>query len=351
MGLRKILPVHNAYILLKLRLFLLACLKGKATLRKLWNVFLCSLFYLLKTRRSAPSPFILSLELGNECNANCLFCRDAQGAIHDINCFDPQPGGIAKGRMPYEMAVDIIGQIRKDVLIVVLYTNGEPLLYRDLPKLIRFCTDNHVMSMIATNGQLLNEKNIQDLLQASIDFIKVQLSGFTQDTYQVQVRRGDVEQIKRNIRALVAARNAFRCGTLIMVDYILYSYNRHQLPLIREFCRELGVPLNVRSGNPKGGLEGKEPAQSAETLPLKISCDWLWKGMQVNFNGQVLQCCDGVIFSGIKPYDVFATGRSDVRRIWNGEAARNMRRVLATKGRGHVPLCALCYRTGVAFKW
>ena len=343
--------MRNSYFFLKGRLFLLACLKRKVTFRKLWNVFLCSFYFLFKAKRSAAAPFILSLELGNECNANCLFCRDAKGVIHDINHVDPLPGGITKGAMPYAMAVDIIGQIKEDVLIVVLYTNGEPLLYPDLAKLISFCSAHRVMSMIATNGLLLNSKNIGEILNASIDFIKIQLSGFSQDIYSVQVRHGDVERVKQNIRALVERRNATKSNTLIMIDYILYTYNQHQLPLIKNFCHELGVPLNVRSGNPKGGLEGKEPAQSSAELPLKISCDWLWKGMQVNFNGHVLPCCDGVIFSGMTPYDIFKVDRSDIREIWNGVAAQEMRHILATQGRGCVPLCAQCYRTGVAFKW
>ena len=62
-------PKHNHYIFLKAQLFLTAVKKGKITLRKLFNVFLCSAAYTFKTRVSAPSPFILSLELWNECNA------------------------------------------------------------------------------------------------------------------------------------------------------------------------------------------------------------------------------------------------------------------------------------------
>ena len=34
------------------------------------------------------------------------------------------------------MAMDIIDQVKEDVLVAVLYTNGEPLLYQDLAKVI-----------------------------------------------------------------------------------------------------------------------------------------------------------------------------------------------------------------------
>jgi sulfatase maturation enzyme AslB (radical SAM superfamily) len=343
--------MRNSYIVLKLKLFLLACLKRKITLRKLWNVLVCSLAYVLKCKRSGRAPFILSLELGNECNANCLFCRDEKGVIHDTNKDKPAPGGITKGVMPFEMAEDIIGQVSADVLIAVLYTNGEPLLYPKLADLIRHCTRSNVLSMIATNGLLLTPEKSKAIVDAGIDFIKLQLSGFTQDIYHVQVRYGDVERLKENIRNLVKIRDDQKSRTLIMLDYILYQYNQHQLPLIREFCRELGIMLSIRPGNPQGGLEDKECPQSMQALPLKISCDWLWKGMQVNFNGHVLPCCDGVIFSAIAPYEIYQVGKSDVRTIWNGPAAQGMRHTMTVHGRGAIRLCSQCYRHGVAFKW
>ena len=29
-------------------------------------------------------------------------------------------------------------------------------------------------------------------------------------------------------------------NSVIMIDYILYNYNKHQMPLVKEFCAELG---------------------------------------------------------------------------------------------------------------
>jgi len=330
-------------------LFLRTLFKGKISIRKLFNVMWCTVAYILKLKRSAPSPFILSLELGNECNANCLFCRDEKGRIYNIN---PQAQGFAsKGKMPLDMAVDLVEQLKKDVLIVVLYTNGEPLLYKDLPTIIQSSTDRKVATMIATNGLLLTKDNIRAMLEAGLDFIKVQLSGYTQDTYSTQIRHGDVEKLKENIRLLARINEDGGYNAVIVVDYILYSYNKHQLGLVREFCKELGVLLNVRPGNPKGGLEDKEPVLNIEPLPLKISCDWLWKGMQVNWNGEILQCCDVVVWNNIKPFATFQAGKTNIKEVWNGSKAIQIRELMRTKGRAGMPICAQCTRKGVAFKW
>ena len=342
---------RNRYLKLKMALFLTAVFAGKITPRKLWNVFACTMSYLLQRKISGASPFVLSLELWNECNAGCLFCRNEKGVIFNINPEQPTLGVISKGKMPAPMAMDIIDQVKKDVLVAVLYTNGEPLLYKELPNVIRFASQRKVMTMISSNGLLFTPENAKAILEAGIDFIKIQLSGFTQDIYSVQIRYGHVEKLKSNIRMLAEMKKQGGHHTLILIDYILYNYNKHQAPLVQAMCQELGLLYNTRPGNPKGGLEGKEPLQSTESLPLDMSCDWLWKGIQVNFNGDILQCCDGVIWSNPKVYEVYQTGKTNLKSVWNGPAARNLRITMATKGRGAIPMCSKCERKGVCFKW
>ena len=342
-------PRHNHYFFVKAKLFVAALLTGKITPRKLWNVFLCSAAYLLKLPRSAASPFILSLELWNECNAGCLFCRDGKGRIYNINPEAETIGSISKGKMPVDMAMDIIDQLKKEVLIAVLYTNGEPLLYKELGQVVRFATQRKVMTMISTNGLLFNEQNAREILEGGINFIKIQLGGFTQDIYSVQIRYGEVEKLKENIRMVARLKKETGSQALILIDWITYNYNRHQIPLIRQFCKENGLLLSFRQGNPRGGLENKETALPTETLDM--SCDWLWKAMQVNFNGDVLQCCEGVIWSNLKPYTTYKVGESKAKDIWNGPQAIATRNVMTTKGRAAMPICKQCQRQGVCFKW
>ncbi len=341
---------RNRYTLLHIKILFSVIRKGKINIKKILNWLHCCCAYLLKLEKSAKSPFMLSLELWNECNANCVFCRSKKGEIYDLNS-DPMGEKIIKGRMPYEMCVDIIGQLKDHLLIAVLYTNGEPLIYKDLPRVIKYATDHKVATMIASNGILLDEKRGRSLLEVGLDFIKIQLSGFTQDVYSVQIRNGNVGKLKENIRNFARMNKEGGYGTVILIDYILYNYNRHQLPLVRDFCDELGLMLNTRPGNPKGGLEDKEPPLYTGSLPLKMSCDWLWKAMQVNWNGDVLQCCESVVWSGAEVYEKCTIGKTGLLEVWNGPKAVAMRQTMTTKGRGAIPICSGCLRTGMSFKW
>jgi radical SAM protein with 4Fe4S-binding SPASM domain len=222
-------------------------------------------------------------------------------------------------------------------------------LYKDLAKVIARASQSKVMTVISTNGLLFNEQNARDILEAGIDFIKIQLGGFTQDIYGIQIRYGEVEKLKENIRMVARLKKELKANTVILIDWITYNYNRHQIPLIHQFCKENGLMLSFRQGNPRGRLEHSETALPTETL--NMSCDWLWKAMQVNFNGDVLQCCEGVIWNNIKPYTTYKVGESNVSDIWNGKEAQATRQLMSTKGRSSMPICKQCQRQGVCFKW
>jgi radical SAM protein with 4Fe4S-binding SPASM domain len=339
---------HNNYFIVKVKLLWRVILQRKLTVRKVWIVLWATVSYKLQLIKAAPAPYVLSLEPWNECNAGCLFCRNKKGVIHDVN---PDGIGIVKGKMPSEVAIDIIRQLKDDILIAVLYTNGEPMIYEDLGKVVKAASDMGVSTLISSNGLKFTEENSREVLEAGLDFIKVQVSGFTQDIYNIQIRYGDIDIWKENITRLVRINKEGKHGSLIMIDYILYDYNKHELPLMKAFVEDLGLMLNVRPGNPFGGLENKEAPISSKVLPLKGSCDFLWKVMQVNYNGDILPCCEGVVWSKTKPYATFKLGETDIKKVWRSEAALKMRHTLKTKGRHEYDICKQCSRENICFKW
>jgi pyruvate-formate lyase-activating enzyme len=341
--------MSNRYVLLRARIFWRMVRKGKVSPRKVLNTLHCFVAFALRLQRTGRVPFMVNFELSNDCNANCLFCRSAQGEIFDQNPLGPgRP--IPKGRMPFEMFEELLRQVQDRLLMAVLYMNGEPLLYKDLARAVRLATDLRVATMISTNGQLLTEDRSRAILEAGIDFVKVAASGFTQEVFSRQVRRGDVEEIKANIRDFVRLNREGRHGAVLLVDFIGYAYNEHEREAMREFCDGLGVPMNVRPGNLRG-LEEDEPPRAAPPLPLTVPCDWLWKVLSVNWNGDLFPCCDFPLWSGSRAYATYRVGETSVAGVWNGPLARELRRLHATDGRSTVPVCAACHRRGTAFKY
>ena len=341
--------MKNRYIRLRAKILWTIIRKRKVSFRKALNTLHCFAAYFLRLRRSARTPFLINFELWNECNANCLFCRSECGDIYDQN---PKGSGlpIPKGKMPFELYEAILREVKDTLLMAVLYINGEPLLYKDIARAIRLATDLNVASMISTNGQILTEEKSKEILEAGIDFVKVAVSGFTQDTFKVQVRHGNIERIKENLRNFVRLNREGNHGAVLLVDYMIYKYNEAELPAFRAFCDELGAMLNVRPGNIKG-LEDREPPKPMPKLPLRAACDWLWKILSVNWNGDLLPCCDYVVWSGAQPYETYKMGETSIAAMWNGPRAQKMRMIHTKQGRAPIPICAVCARQGTAFKF
>lgn len=340
--------MKNNYLILRLRIIFLMMKRKKITMKKIFNVLHCYAAYFLKLKKSAVSPYLINFELRNECNERCFFCRTKDGEIYDAN---PNGQGqyIAKGTMPFEIFRDIISQVRDRLIMIVPYINGEPLLSKDIYKAIQHASDNNIATMIATNGILLNERNCEELLKAGLDFIKIHISGFTQPTHSIEHRKGDVELIKENLRHLVRMNREGGYGMLIMLDYILYQHNKHEIEQVRKFSDELGIMFNVRKGYRKG-IEEIEPTSPLEPSMADIPCDWLWTVLTIDWNGVIFPCCDCATWSGAKSYECFLSGHTDILSVWNGPKAIAMRNTHLTNGRTSIPICSSCSRVGVTFK-
>ncbi|HNV85644.1 MAG TPA: radical SAM protein [Candidatus Omnitrophota bacterium] len=323
--------------------------KRKLTPKKILNALHCYLAYFLRLKKSAPTPLMINFELWNECNESCVYCRTGQGDIYDQN--PGNPGGfMPKGQMPRALYEEILNEVKDRLFLSVPYINGEPLIYRPLAEIIAFSTKNRVATMIATNGILLDEKRSGELIAAGLDFIKIHVSGFTQPVHRIEHRRGDIETVKKNIETFVRLNQKQGNPTTVLIDYILYEHNRHELELMRKFSERLGTFFNVRPGDPRG-MEQVERPQGNLSPPLDLACDWLWKVLSIDWDGSVLPCCDYAVWSGDRPYGKYKPGETSLRQIWNGGKVQSMRLIHKTTGRRNIGICSRCIRTGIAFKW
>ncbi|MDI6717436.1 MAG: radical SAM protein [Patescibacteria group bacterium] len=341
--------MFTKYSRLKLIIVLSLISAKKITLKKVLNVFYCYIAYYFRLGKSGATPLLINFDLSNFCNERCIFCRAEDGKIYDQNP-DKKCGFIDMGMMRLEVFKSIIKQTKDTLLMAVPYVNGEPFIYNDLGKAIKFATDNNVATMIATNGILLNEKNINMILDNGLDFIKIQVSGYNKKTHNIEHRVGNIELIKKNLEILSKEIKKRSSSLIVMIDYILYKHNTQELELFRKFTKDLRFMFSVRPGNPRG-MEDKEEKQYKKQFPINIPCDWLWKVLTINWNGNIFPCCDYVTWSGIKGYGKFSPGSTDILKVWNGLDAVRMRKVHKDQGRKPIPICSKCPRKGVEFKF
>ena len=259
-------------------------------------------------------------------------------------------GFTPRGVMKLPIYENIIRQTKDTLLMAIPYVNGEPLIYQYLDDVLRIAKECNVATILSSNGILLNEANIDKILKNDLDQIKVHVSGFTNDVHQIQHRLGDVEEIKSNLSLLARRIRERKARMIVLVDYIRYKHNAHQIEQFRKFAYQHGFLFSVRPGNPRG-MEDSEDVQPTARSAAHIPCDWLWKALTVNWNGDMLPCCDYVTWSNVKGYGAFKPVETDILKVWNGPDVLWMRKTHRVQGRKNIPICSGCNRVGIEYKY
>jgi MoaA/NifB/PqqE/SkfB family radical SAM enzyme len=108
-----------------------------------------------------PVPILLSLAVTNRCNASCPFCE------------------FWKSEPTEEMTCDETKKVFEDAYdmgcLGTLVTGGEPLLRRDLPRILEYADEAGLTTFLLTNGYLLPRRIREihrdlDVVSVSIDF-------------------------------------------------------------------------------------------------------------------------------------------------------------------------------------
>lgn len=125
---------------------------------------------------------------------------------------------------------------------VVLHGLGEPLLNKDLPRMIQYLKARGTYVLFNSNGILLNEKRGQALIDAGLDEYRLSMDGATRETY-ARVRGVDAfDKIWRNMRAFIALQKAQHASKpAVSLWFTAMKENLHELPGLIDLAYENGI--------------------------------------------------------------------------------------------------------------
>src|SRR6202167_4533205 len=122
-------------------------------------------------------PVCLYLEVTNRCNLLCEICP------RTFEELEPPAD------MSWSLFTKIVDQV-PDVARVVLHGGGEPMLVKNLPRMIRYLKDRGTYVLFNTNGTLLQPKKFQALIDTGLDELRVSLDAADRASY-LRVRGKD----------------------------------------------------------------------------------------------------------------------------------------------------------------
>lgn len=309
-------------------------------------------------------PVCLYLETTNRCNLLCTTCPRTYEELEP------------PADMSWELFTRIVDQV-PDIERVVLHGVGEPMLVKNLPKMVRYLKDRGAYVLFNTNGTLLNDKNGRALIAAGLDELRVSFDAANSKSYKAIRGKDYFNRILKNVRAFralqvreghdqprvsawltglketieelpafvaVAAETGVREVYLQRLvffeddaigrarpDQALYERmtkdEAHYLEQAAEIARSHGITFSASGAVSEPGMSLK---RADDPSPWSM-CRRPWTVMYFTANGRALPCCIAPFSQrGYENYTLGDATQESLREIWNGPAYLAFREALVS---------------------
>jgi MoaA/NifB/PqqE/SkfB family radical SAM enzyme len=179
---------------------------------------------------SMPSaPTLILWDLVGSCNLKCPSCP--MGSMRGSN---------PRGFITDELFKAILAKLKREFACRPLhfYNWTEPLLH---PKIIEYCRSAAAAGFhVHLSSNLNHLPDPSGLVTCGVKTIRISLSGYSQATYRIGHRGGDIERVKANMRRLAEARQATGSRTRIHVYFHKYRHNLNEMRAMEALAEELG---------------------------------------------------------------------------------------------------------------
>ena len=260
----------------------------------------------------------------------------------------------------------------------VLHGVGEPMLVKNLPRMIRYLKERGVYVLFNTNGTLLAPRKRRELIETGLDELRVSLDAAEAESFLKVRGKNMFDRIVRNVGEFTAlqreigattprvslwltglketvdqlpdfVRLAARIGVKevylqrLVFDDLGRGLARGESSLFEKTQREeeaaiaaaqalghaLGVAIDA-SGATEPGISLK---RSQDEAPWS-ACRRPWSLMYFTAHGRALPCCIAPFSArGYQSYTLGDATQQSLREIWNGAAYQDFREALI----GEVP--------------
>jgi MoaA/NifB/PqqE/SkfB family radical SAM enzyme len=314
----------------------------------------------VRPRVAEAPPLCVYFEVTNRCNLLCETCPRTFEALEP------------PADMSWALFTSIVEQL-PGLARAVLHGVGEPMLVKNLPRMIRHLKGRGVYVLFNTNGTLLASRKRRELIESGLDELRVSLDAAEPAGF-FQVRgKNFFDRIVRNLSEFIAlqkeldatsprvslwltglketiaqlpdfVRLAARIGVSevylqrLVFDDLGRGLAREESSLFERTRKEedeaiaraqaLGQKLGVAI-DASGATEPGTSLQRAQQQAPWSACRRPWSLMYFTAHGRALPCC--IAPFSARGYDSYTLGdatQQSLREIWNGAAYQEFRAAL-----------------------
>jgi len=296
----------------------------------------------VKLEEVAPldTPMLMYLEPTNACNIKCSFCPTSD---HQLL----KEVGRKMGVMKWDLFEKIVNDLRhfpKKLKMINFFKDGEPLVNKHYPEMIRYLKDANVTEKIwsKSNGLLLSPDINERLCESGLDMLGISVIAPTPEGYDAIAKvRADYEKLKEDVADLYHRKRRPQ----ISVKMTNVNFSREEIDKFYADFEPICDFITV--DNPHGWsridlrdwtLGVKSDTYDGIPNKDKLVCPWTLYQLTVNWNGWCQPCNEDWSWVNI----VGDASEDSLVNIWNGDRVKNFQ-IMQLEGRRHESkACATC---------
>ncbi|MGB4414950.1 MAG: radical SAM/SPASM domain-containing protein [Paludibacter sp.] len=287
-------------------------------------------------------PSFISVEPYNFCQLKCPECPVSQRELTNKMYIDEKN---------YQKVVD---ELKETLLHIIFYFQGEPLINKNLAKLINYAHKAKIFTSTSTNAQLLNSDKAREIVLSGLDKLIISIDGSTQEVYEKYRIGGKLDKAVQGVKNIVAWKKKLKSITpFVEIQFIVFKTNEHQMRDMKRLAKSLHADRLVfktaqlydfenghelltsidKYARYKMGNDGKYHIKNK----LENRCLRLWSGAVVNANGDLVPCC----FDKNTNYAFGNIGTKDFSTVWHNKRASDFRESIL-QNRKQYEMCRNC---------
>ncbi len=217
-----------------------------------------------------PKPFLAYFKISNVCNLNCYFC--SQNCNNEVNNMS-----LSKAKM-YLKKISDFGVIK------IIYTGGEPLLFKELAELMKYGQELGIEQSIVTNGTMV-EKLVEII--PYISNIGISLHGGEKIHNQITKNDSSYKTVTKNI---ILLKNKYNVP--VSVNYTFNKFNENEIELsnVKEFCDKYDIKLETARINMIGHAKDFELQDLNNLCSIVEKINKTTNGKKIKFSNCIIPC-------------------------------------------------------------
>lgn len=272
------------------------------------------------------TPFVLFIDPSSACNFQCSFCPTGdRSLIKDTGRYQ----GVLDFNL-YKKIIDELELFSEDIKVLRLYKDGEPLLNKNLARMIAYAKQSGRVPYIdtTTNGTLIDPDRMGAILKAGLDKINISVDGMNVDQYK-EFTKFDFhfDRFVENIKWLY--ENKGSCEIVIKISRELITEPQQQefYDTFGDYCDRIFIE-NFAPCWPAFDIEertGFKISQDTgiyqQPITYTDTCPYIFYGMSVNAGGEVSAC----FLDWGRNLIVGDTRSQTLKEIWNSDEFNKLR--------------------------